>query len=99
MQNIMNISALSDDNPAHSDAPTRTSLALERHFTVEEVAIAWNISRDAVRKMFRNVDGVLVLGADNDRNNKRRYETLRIPQSVLERVHASYSFGNHVLIR
>jgi hypothetical protein len=95
----MNTPPLPNENPANPDAPTPNSLALERHFTVEEVAIAWSISRDAVRKIFRSVDGVLVLGADNDRNNKRRYETLRIPQSVLERVHASYSFGHHVLIR
>jgi hypothetical protein len=74
------------------------SVANERHYSVEEVGKMWTLGNDTVRRMFRNIPGVLVLRVDNHRIGKRRYETLRIPQSVLERVHAQYSFGNYVPI-
>jgi len=51
----------------------------------------WQLSVDAVRKIFCNEPGVLVLGDSNPRRRKRRYLTLRIPQSVVERVHKHYS--------
>jgi hypothetical protein len=46
----------------------------------------WNLSPDKVRDLFEHEQGVLVIGESNSRR-KRRYLTLRIPQSVLERVH------------
>src|SRR5258708_1952920 len=51
----------------------------ERHYSVTEVARLWNLSRDSVRRIFRREPGVLVIGD--------RYITLRIPESVLQRVH------------
>ena len=51
----------------------------ERHYSVTEVAGIWNLSRDSVRRIFRREPGVLVIG--------ERYITLRIPESVLQRVH------------
>jgi hypothetical protein len=66
--------------------------ALEHHWSVIEIAEAWNLSTDAVRRLFCNEPGVLTLG-NRARGSKRRYTTLRIPQSVLERVHRRLSFG------
>jgi hypothetical protein len=63
----------------------------ERHFSVAEIAEIWQLSRDAVTKLFQNEPGVLVLGDTNPRRRKRKYLTLRISQSVLERVHGRYS--------
>jgi hypothetical protein len=67
-------------NPAHA----------ERHYAVTEVAALWNLSSDKVRDLFQNEPGVLVIGERSPRH-KRRYMTLRIPQSVLERVHSRLS--------
>ncbi len=61
--------------------------ALERHFTVQEIAALWHLSEDSVRRIFRNVPGVLKL-ASPERRFKRGYVVLRIPESVLQRVHA-----------
>ena len=58
----------------------------ERHYAVAEVAEMWNLSPDSVRKLFEHEPGVLVLGNHGSRS-KRRYTTLRIPQSVVERVY------------
>ncbi len=58
----------------------------ERHYTPAEVAALWKISLDTVRRMFRNESGVLALGRVK-RRGRRGYATLRIPQSVLERVY------------
>ena len=58
----------------------------ERHYAVIEVAEMWNLSPDKVREIFVREPGVLVIGDRNPRH-KRRYLTLRIPQTVLQRVH------------
>jgi AraC-like DNA-binding protein len=55
----------------------------ERHYSVNDVAKLWGLSRDSVRRIFRREPGVLVIGD--------KYVTLRIPDSVLERVHRRLS--------
>jgi len=58
----------------------------ERHYAVIEVAEMWHLSLDKVREIFEHEPGVLVLG-DRSPRHKRRYLTLRIPHTVLLRVH------------
>ena len=58
----------------------------ERHYTVQEVADAWKLSRDKVRRLFENEPGVVVI--QNLRPfGKQSYRTLRIPESVVECVY------------
>jgi hypothetical protein len=64
---------------------------VERHYAVTEIAEMWNLSADKVRHLFEGVPGGLVIGQRNS-HRKRRYVTLRIPQSVVERVHARLSW-------
>lgn len=59
----------------------------ERHYSVAEVAKMWNLSTDMIRRLFAKEPGVLVFERDKGRVHKRRYATLRIPESVVERVH------------
>lgn len=61
-------------------------LALERHYSVADVAKMWALSEKTVRRMFEDEDGVLNWGSPETRR-KRGYRTLRIPESVLHRVH------------
>jgi hypothetical protein len=64
-------------------------LALERHYTPEEIAERLAISTDKARRMFHNEPGVVKIGEPSRRLGrvlKRRYYTLRIPESVAERV-------------
>jgi hypothetical protein len=58
----------------------------ERHYSVSEIGEIWNLSRDAVRKIFKDEPGVMKIGDDGSRS-KRGYHTLRIPESVMERVY------------
>jgi hypothetical protein len=78
----------------HSPVPPASSLAqslaTERHYTVAEVAGMWNLSHDSVRKVFMDEPGVLAFG-DRSSRSKRRYTTLRIPESVVVRVHRRLS--------
>jgi hypothetical protein len=62
-------------------------ITLERHYAVTEIAEIWHLSTDKVRDLFEDEPGVLVIGQRSSRR-KRRYVTLRIPHSVVERVHA-----------
>jgi len=62
------------------------SVALERHYSVLEVAELWGISEKTVRRLFDGEEGVLRWGT-SETIRKRSYYNLRIPQSVLVRVH------------
>ena len=64
---------------------TELDPALEKHFSVEELASLWRMSEDFVRRLFLREPGVVVFC--NPRRGTRVYRTLRIPQSVAERVH------------
>lgn len=58
----------------------------ERHFAVNEIAELWAISHDTATRLFSNEPGVVVIKRPA-RKGKRLYRTLRIPQSVAERVY------------
>ena len=62
-----------------------------RHYTVAEIAALWSLSDEAIRGIFQNEPGVLVLGEQKPRGRKRRYTTLRIPEFVVERIHRRLS--------
>lgn len=61
--------------------------ALEKHFTITEVSKLWQLSEDTIRKIFRDEPGVLKIGSAEKRF-KRGYVVLRIPETVLQKVHA-----------
>jgi predicted transcriptional regulator len=64
---------------------------LEKHYTVQEIAAAWNVSEETVRRFFRDEPGVMHIGKPTSsagRKYKRRYFVLRIPESVMEKVRA-----------
>lgn len=64
--------------------------ALERHYSIKEIADSWGLCENAVREIFRNEPGVMRIHRPKSRH-KRAYTTLRIPQTVLERVHCRMS--------
>ncbi|HEY6182877.1 MAG TPA: hypothetical protein VIW67_11555 [Terriglobales bacterium] len=61
-------------------------LSTERHYSVAELAKVWKLSENTIRRMFENEPGVLRWGK-NEQRFSRRYFTLRIPESVVLRVH------------
>jgi len=61
-----------------------------RHYSPAEVGKLWNLSPDTVRHLFENEPGVLQIG-ERSRRGRRRYVTLRIPESVVARVHTKLS--------
>ena len=68
----------------------RSPLIKEKHWNVAEVAEQWGISTDLVRDIFKDEDGVLIVERPGSRV-KRSYSTMRIPESVLERVYNQLS--------
>lgn len=71
-----------------AEGPSRIE---ERHYSVAELAERWNLSPDTIRKLFERESGVLVIGEHSTRRGKRRYTTLRIPESIAARVHRRLS--------
>jgi len=61
-------------------------LASERHYSVQELAVLWNLSERTVRRLFEDEPGVIEIGSTESRFT-RAYVTRRIPESVAQRVH------------
>lgn len=72
-----------------NEPPARIAPGLhtERHYSPSELA---GLSSDTIRRLFEDEPGVVNIGERNPRR-KRRYVTLRIPQSVAARVHRRLS--------
>lgn len=68
--------------------PERSCLVAEKHFTPTELGQIWGVDAETIRNIFRTEPGVLKIGSNNA---KRSYVTLRIPESVAERVHRKLS--------
>lgn len=74
-----------------SEPAQESSPATEKHYSVSELAALWNLSADTIRRLFEPEPGVLVIGNEAGKYSRRRYITLRIPESVARRVHRRLS--------
>jgi hypothetical protein len=54
-------------------------------YTPRELAEAWQLSENSIRRLFQDESGVFVLGNSNPRG-RRGYTSLRIPEVVALRV-------------
>ena len=92
-----NVAQVARDNQPTAQSLTNSAregrlapIVEDNYYSVDDIAALWKLSRDSVRRLFRHEPGVLALAPRNTRG-KRSYTTLRIPQSVLERVHRRLS--------
>jgi hypothetical protein len=69
-----------------ADASNEARPSIEHHYAPCEVAELWHLDAETIRRLFQDEPGVVVLQAPI-RKGRRPYKTIRIPQSVLERVH------------
>lgn len=60
--------------------------ALERHYSVNDIAKSWGLSGNTIRRIFEKEPGAIEWGTTESRF-ARGYRTLRIPESVMLRVH------------
>jgi hypothetical protein len=74
------------DTLTHPSYSAEAPAPAERHYASSEVAVLWNLNVETIRRIFQDEPGVVVLQGPIKRG-KRPYKTIRIPQSVLERVH------------
>ena len=65
--------------------PTNTTPS-EHHFSAKEVAAEWNLSQDTIYRLFLNEPGVLIIASEGKKHRRTR-RTLRIPESVKNRVY------------
>jgi hypothetical protein len=70
--------------------PDEQNKAVEKHFQIPEIARMWNLSEDTVRSLFKGEPGVLALVRPGH-SRKRAYASLRVPESVVHRVHRRLS--------
>jgi AraC-like DNA-binding protein len=77
---------------ANTTNPPARPNAMEKHYSLEEVAEAWGISVRSARRIFRDQPGVADLTIHRSLTT-RSYQVLRVPASVAARVHESRSAG------
>jgi AraC-like DNA-binding protein len=61
--------------------------ATERHYSVSEIAALWGLSVRTITRMLEAETGILRIGQEG-KPRKRRYMTLRVPESVLCRIYS-----------
>jgi hypothetical protein len=64
-------------------------ISTDPHLTPEALGEAWGVSAQTIRNIFADEPGVLRIG--QKKNGRRGYVSLRIPESVVERVHKRLS--------
>jgi hypothetical protein len=74
----------------HANFSNSAEGALERHYSIQEVAELWGLCENSVRDIFRDEPGIVRIQRSKSRY-KRAYTTIRIPLSVLYRVHRRMS--------
>jgi len=63
------------------------SIAIEKHYTIAEIAQLWGLSWSSVRRILENETGIVIWGHPGN-NKRKRYQTIRVPASVLTRIHS-----------
>jgi hypothetical protein len=63
-----------------------SGVALEKRYSIGELAKLWELSENTVRRIFNKEPGVLQLFHGESRF-KRGYTTLKVPENVVQRVH------------
>ena len=64
----------------------RQKAAMEQHYSPRELGERWELSAGTVRSLFIDEPGVIRIDRP-EQCHKRGYRTLRIPESVADRVH------------
>lgn len=60
--------------------------ALERHYSINEIAELWGFAPGVVRRIFAARSDVIRIG-HAEKIRKRQYITIRVPESVLAKVY------------
>jgi hypothetical protein len=61
----------------------------EQHFTPAELGEEWHVAANTVRRWAEEFGGVLEINRPEE-VHKRRYKTIRIPQSTAEKIYAKH---------
>jgi hypothetical protein len=70
-----------------------TNISAELHYTPDEVAELWGTCANTIRAIFLHEPEVFIKGTEESLH-KRGRKIMRIPQSVMERVHLKYRNKN-----
>lgn len=71
--------------------PQDPALSEEKHYSPDELGALWGVSPQTIRNLFETEPGVLRIPSQRPGKKARRYVSIKIPESVAERVHKKYS--------
>jgi len=61
---------------------------VEAVYTIPEIAERFKLDRHIITELFKDERGVIVCGNQETKKCRRKYRTIRVPESVLNRVMA-----------
>lgn len=73
-------------NDQQEPSATPPGAAFEPHFSVQQVSKMWGLGVDVIRRLFADQEGVIHI-THPETLHKRSYQTSRISESALRRVH------------
>lgn len=85
-ERLSEVTAYSGGREGATAAAAGSDVALERHRTIGEIAKLWHLDYKTVRREFEGEPGVLTFGP-GERRFKRSHVSMRIPESIMIRVH------------
>jgi hypothetical protein len=77
--------------PVSVDDLMKNEAADERHFSPDELGTLWGVAPQTIRNLFESEPGVLRIPSQRPGKKARKYVSIKIPESVAERVHKKYS--------
>jgi hypothetical protein len=83
-----------DWKPRHVETKTPEGRIGEPHYSPAELGKAWGVHAQTIRNLFQHEPDVLRFGQPGDKR-RRKYVSMKIPQSVAERVHRRLSAVPH----
>ena len=91
-QEVPPFRGLSQIEPQMKTATAAPPNAMEKHYTLKQIAEEWQISVRVARRIFRDQPGVVDPTIHRSLTS-RSYQAMRIPASVAARVHEQRSAG------
>jgi hypothetical protein len=78
------------ESRSEGTAAENTPAFIVKHYSPAELAQLWGLSVETIRRMFEREPGVLIF-ENPEKASERRRRTMRIPESVAERVYRRLS--------
>ena len=85
----MSLQLVTTRRPSSAGSTATQVTALERHYSPNELAVKWHVCPNTVRRLCEEEGSIFVIDRPEEMH-KRRYKTIRIPESTAIKIYEKY---------